>query len=343
MAKTYAEMMNQYEAMEQTGRYLASKKAEIMPLLSSNAPFIAIGSGSSYSLSQSAAFMAQLHLGRPAMALAAGDLLLRVKEYRPMLEGCLLLVLSRSGETSEVVQTIQAMRKEGIAFQVLALTCVEDSTLEQISDSTLVLPWAFDESVCQTRTVSCLYYGFLSIIAMAAHMQPRLSALHAFVQQGAAYLAAAGTLAKSLAPCPWDHAVVLGDGELYGIAQEGALAFKEICQLPSNDYHVLDVRHGPMVLLNAKTLVIIAVSDVDENRQRSLVADVLQKDCTVVVVSAKPFAMENVLSLPMGGVEDQAVLGLGLVAVCQLIAYEKAMQAGTNPDAPDGLDPWIKL
>ena len=37
------------------------------------------------------------------------------------------------------------------------------------------------------------------------------------------------------------------------IASEGALAFKEIARIPSISYHLLDVRHGPMVLIDDKT------------------------------------------------------------------------------------------
>lgn len=34
-----------------------------------------------------------------------------------------------------------------------------------------------------------------------------------------------------------------GDAELCGICEEGALTFKEICQVDSNYYHLLDARH----------------------------------------------------------------------------------------------------
>ena len=343
MAKTYDEILNQYEAMGKTKRYLDSRAEAISVLLGEQRPIVAVGCGSSYSLAQSAAFMAQLRLKRPAMALAGGDLLLRVEEYRPLLEGCLMVVLSRSGETSEVVRAVEIMRGAGISFKLLALTCVEGSAIEKAADVTLVMPWAFDESVCQTRTVSCLYYAFTAIIANAAGMASRLDTLEAFVRGGAGYLKAVGEAVGALAKEPWDHAVVLGDGELYGIAQEGALAFKEICQLSSNDYHVLDVRHGPMVLINQKTLVIIAVSCADEPMQRNLVADIVKKGATVVTVSAKPFEMAGVHAISTGGKADQAVLGLGLVAVCQMMAYEKAKQTGANPDAPDGLTAWIEL
>lgn len=343
MAHTYREIMNQYEAIRRTRAYLDTRMEAVRALLAGEGPCVVMGSGSSYSVAQSVALMMQLRLGKRAAAVACGDLLLHVQAYRALLSGGVLVVLSRSGETSEAIRAIERARAEGFSFQVLSLTCAEGSTLEGLSAVTLAIPWAFDESVCQTRSVSCLYYAFVYLTAALGGMDARLAGLESFVGHGEAYLARADGAAQALAPLAWDRAVVLGDGELYGVAQEGALAFKEICQLASGDYHVLDVRHGPMVLLDEKTLVVIAVSDAGEPMQRDLVRDVAAKGCTVLVVSPAPFAMEGVHALATDCVADQAVLGLALVGACQLLAYRKAAETGADPDAPDGLDAWISL
>ena len=42
----------------------------------------------------------------------------------------------------------------------------EKSTLEELSDLTVVLPWAYDNSVCQTRSVTNLYAASLLINAI---------------------------------------------------------------------------------------------------------------------------------------------------------------------------------
>ena len=55
-------------------------------------------------------------------------------------------------------------------------------------------------------------------------------------------------LAQEVAQEEWESVVVLADSELDGIASEAAIAFVEIPQVHANYYHVLDVRHGPMVL-----------------------------------------------------------------------------------------------
>jgi fructoselysine-6-P-deglycase FrlB-like protein len=157
-------------------------------------------------------------------------------------------------------------------------------------------------------------------------------------------------LADTLASRPWDHAVVLADGELEGIAEEGALAFKEICQLPSNYYHMLDVRHGPMVLINEKTLVIAAVGSIGSELERNLLRDVLDKKAELVMFSDTPMCVEGIA--PVNNKINAVFFGSGLphmakgipfIVLCQMIAYYKSEAIGTDPDKPTGLDAWISL
>lgn len=343
MSKIYGEIKDQYAAMRQTQACLDARERDIAALLDAKDKWVFVGCGSSYAVAQSAALMGQLKSNKSALALAGGDLLLHMQAYRPMLEGCALIVLSRSGETTEVVRAIDRMREQGIDFSVLSVTCVVESVLSGMSDVALEMPWAFDESVCQTRTVSCLYFACAYALAIAARDTGRARLLASFIISGEAFLQQIEEPAKALAQKDWTHAVVLGDGELSGIALEGALAFKEICQLPSNYYHLLDVRHGPMVLIGKQTLVIAQVSGAEGSLEADLIRDLVQKGATVAVCSDAPFHQEGVVNFCVGQPLDQAVRGLPLINVCQLTAYYKSFLTGANPDAPDGLAAWIQL
>lgn len=344
MSKIYGEMKDQYAAMRQSQACLDAREGDIAAFLSAKDKWVFVGCGSSYAVAQSAALMGQLKLNKNAIALAGGDLLLHAQAYRPMLEGCALIVLSRSGETTEVVRAIDWMRKQGINFSVLSVTCVVGSALSGMSDVALEMPWAFDESVCQTRTVSCLYFACAYALAIVAQNTGRARLLVSFITSGGeAFLQQIEEPAKALAQKDWTHVVVLGDGELSGIAQEGALAFKEICQLPSDYYHLLDVRHGPMVLIGKQTLVIAQICGAEGGLEADLIRDLVQKGATVAVCSDAPFHQEGVVNFCVGQSLDQAVRGLPLINVCQLTAYYKSFLTGANPDAPDGLAAWIQL
>ena len=55
--------------------------------------------------------------------------------------------------TSELLCAIKAL-KEYAQVKVIAITCVEEAPINELADFVLSMPWAFDSSVCQTRTVS---------------------------------------------------------------------------------------------------------------------------------------------------------------------------------------------
>lgn len=82
----------------------------------------------------------------------------------------------------------------------------------------------------------------------------------------------------------WSRAVVLADSGCAGLAEEGALAFKEICRRDSNHYHMLDCRHGPMVQICPDTLVIALLSKGDRKLQAALLGDVAAKTSHLLVL-----------------------------------------------------------
>jgi len=342
MSKIFREIHTQYDALDLTRR-LVDERIDALSGVIGSAPLVFVGSGSSYAVARSAAWMALLRLGRRAVAIAAGDLLLHMDTYRPVLEGCALVALSRSGETSEVVRSIGRMRASGVRFRVLGVSCTERSTLSDQSDLSLDMPWAFDESVCQTRTVSCLFFFCAYVTARLAGDRALVRDLMKAVEFGPAYMRRVEPALKEVAQRPWTHAVVLGDAELGGLCEEGALAFKEICQLPSNHYHLLDVRHGPMVLVGPETLVIAVLSANDDELELALLRDALAKGAAVVAYSDLPLDLPGVVSVSFGEALLPPARGIPAIAVCQLISYHKSFLTGANPDEPDGLSPWIKL
>lgn len=343
MSIIYNEIKDQYNALAKAHRYLEADCGGAVELLRAAPKAVFIGCGSSFSVAASGAVTMQLRGGRPAMAVAAGDLLLHMQSYRAALEGAAIVLLSRSGETSEAVLAAQKLREMGVSFSLVAVTCVEGSTLAKLGDAAITLPWAFDESVCQTRTVTCLYYVCAYLAAALAGDQPMLSGLLAAALAGPAYMERVEGELMAIAGQDWTHAIVLGDAEIGGICEEGALAFKEICQLPSNYYHVLDVRHGPMVLIGAKTLVIAALSNPENKLEQDLILDIAKKGATVVTYSDFPHAIEGVHSIAFGEALPHPARGIPAIAVCQLVAYYKSFKTGANPDQPDGLSAWISL
>mgnify|MGYP000004771189 CR=1 FL=1 len=80
-----------------------------------------------------------------------------------------------------------------------------------------------------------------------------------------------------IANLDWDNVVVLADGPICGIAEEGALAFTEISMLTGRYFHLLDYRHGPIVVSGKRTLTLALLRPGEEKLQSAMMKDVIQR------------------------------------------------------------------
>ncbi len=343
---TYSEIMNQYAALTKTYDYLSDKKDKIIGFFKSKKPksLTYTGCGSSYCLCKSGEFSARLRLGIPSAAVASGDLMLNYHKYKNMLDGTMLIVPSRSGSTSEVVNAVQSV-KSLTGAAILSICCVQNSDLSKLSDLTLEMPWAFDESVCQTRTVTNLYTANLLILAYLSGDELLEQSIKKAIEIGNNFINTYKDKLKAIAVEEWKNVVILADGEMQGIAAEAAIAFTEIAEIPGIHHHVLDVRHGPMVLVNKATLAVVCLTSDGLAYQRDLVNDLIKRGAAVITYSSNP--MEKIpgvkLHVTSGTELDDAVRGIPFVFISQALAFYKSEIRGTDPDKPDGLNAWIKL
>jgi len=340
MSQTHDEILGTPEALRQTAALIGENWQAIEDWLRGQTRFVFLGCGSSYSLARSMAVMVRMRTGLPADALAAGDFLIHAERYAACLKGAAVVCVSRSGHTSELVMALDAMKPFGVS--VAALVCAGGTPVEARGELTLNMPWAFDNSVCQTRTVTNFYFAAATILAKMTGDEALLADLRHVVDNCEAFLEKAERLAEKIAARDWTHGVVLADAELEGIADEGALTFKEICQLPSNYYHLLDARHGPMVLFHEHTLLVAAPGP-KSGLELNFLSEMVGRGAQVVAVTDTPAALPGIECLDYGRELSHIARGLPLILFCQLLTFHKAAYTGANPDRPSGLDAWINL
>lgn len=340
---TERELRGQFEALEKTLALLMQSRDKARAQLDEVKKLVVLGCGSSYSLAKSAAMQFAQKTGRAAFALAAGDLLVNFGDYAKLLEGATLLLLSRSGATSELVRAASLCR-EGFGCRVLSVCARENAPVEELADWSLNIPWAFDEAVCQTRTVSNLYAAALGLACIAGGDEAGLEALTRLPALARDFCPRQEQSLTLAASEDWTRAVVLADSGCAGLAEEGALAFKEICRRDSNHYHMLDCRHGPMVQICPDTLVIALLSKGDRKLQAALLGDVAAKTSHLLVLDRADGGDKlpgRRIRLPdCGSADAEAIFGLYCI---QLVCYRHALGRGVDPDSPEGLEPWIKL
>ena len=342
---TENEIMSQHEALLRTCSYMLEKKDEIISFFKAHDAhnFVFLGCGSSYMLAKSGQRLMQQYPGTGAAAVAGGDFLVNPAPYEQLMKNSVLVVLSRSGKTTEVVRDVKLI-KERYETPVISISMLDHNDVMPFSDLDLTLDWCYDRSVCQTRTVTNLYTALLLLAAFYGGDEELCADTLRAAQQNEAYkLKYRPELAK-IAQLDWEDALVLADGPVEGIAEEGALAFTEIAMLPGKYFHMLDFRHGPMVLLSKKTLTVVLVQPEGRDLQRTMVEELKEKGGVIVTISEEegdPYGADLHITLPDPGRYE--TWGIYFIFALQMGAYEKAMVRGTNPDAPTGLDAYITL
>lgn len=179
-----------------------------------------------------------------------------------------ILAISRSGTTTEVVHLLE--RLDSVPRTVI--TAEADSPAADLAEASIVLDFADERSVVQTRFAT-------SVLAMLrAHLGEDLEGAIADAER-----ALTGPLEPE--PTGFAHVVFLGHGWTVGIAEEAALKLRETSQTYSEAYPAMEYRHGPISLASARSLVwIFGTPDL------SVADDVRSTGAIVRVASADPMA-----------------------------------------------------
>lgn len=212
-----------------------------------------------------------------------------------------VIALSRSGTTTEVVAALDSL-PDGV--RKIAVTGVADSPVAQRADDVLLLDFADEQSVVQTR------FPTTFLVLARAALGEDVSALPA---QAEVALAERSPLDVS----SLSHFVYLGSGWTYGLAQEAALKIREAAQAWSESYPQLDFRHGPLAVADSRSVVWIFGPEAP-----GMVDDIAVTGATVVVSRHDPLIE---------------------LALAQRLAVAIAEHRGLNPDTPRNLTRSIVL
>lgn len=206
-----------------------------------------------------------------------------------------VIALTRSGTTSEVIEALKAVPA---GVRKVVVTGVLASPAAELADDVLLLDFADEKSVMQTRFPTT----FLTLARAAFGLD----------QNGVTEeLEAALAAPLGIDVASFDHFVYLGTGWTYGLAQEAALKIREAAQAWSESYPVLDYRHGPLAVAHETSLVwMFGIAD-------ERLADEIRATGATVILGTRDPLVELVQA--------------------QRLAVELAESRGLNPDSPKHL------
>lgn len=290
--------------------------------------------------SDHAAVYAQYVLGARnglTVALAAPSLV-TLYGASPRYGNALVVGLSQSGQSPDVVGVVEAARAQGAL--TLAITNAPDSPLSLAAEHNLDLGAGEERSVAATKTYTAelLAVALLSAALDENGARPALAKVPDAVARALDAEPEAARIAAEQASL--DRAVVLGRGFGYATAREWSLKLKEVAQLWADPYSAADFAHGPVALVAPGAAVFASISagparDALLEPLRTLIRDV---GANVLVLSddAEARAVGRwSLAVPSGLAEWLAPIAA--IVPAQLHAMHLAIARGLDPERPRGL------
>jgi glucosamine--fructose-6-phosphate aminotransferase (isomerizing) len=336
---TQREIFSQPDAWSAALEVLTGLRAAVQTLVRSKAyeSVIFTGCGSTYYLALAAAALFQEQNGIYARALPASEIWLYPRSAFRAQSPTLLVAISRSGETTETLYAVEQFKSQAQG-DVLTLSCYPDKALAAMGDVNIVLPSGQEQSIAQTRAFSVLYLGAVMLSALWGEQKPLIDELGKLPQVGRKLLDSYHNLAVSWGKqTNLDRFYFLGSGPRYGLACELNLKMKEMSLTHSEPFHFMEFRHGPQSMVTPTTLIVGLRSEQNQAEENQVLADMrtggaqvlslAEADADVAFASGLSEAARNILYLPIG----------------QIIAYERSLAKGLDPDRPNNLEAVVRL
>ena len=339
---TLSEILSQPQIWAETEKHFASTGVleRLADTFSPRSPWLFVGCGSSYYLSRLIAAIWTKYLYIPATAVAASELLFAPEETLRRTGAEQIVLISRSGETTEVLRAAELLQSHK-TVQTLAVTCNPESALEKLCTHSFKLTWADEESVVMTRSFTAILLSFQRLALQFIGDNHFSSGLNQLPQKGQSWLDAHALKIQEFAKeRKFNDYVFLGQGVHYWLAQEAALKIAEMSSSYTQVYHSLEFRHGPRSIAGPETLITFFMSDVAAAAETILCAELKELGAAtcVVVNRATPELQKHadlLIELALDGPEFARYAVSAIPA--HLLGTSIGLRKGLNPDAPKNL------
>jgi len=254
--------------------------------------------------------------GALARAVSGNEWTRRRQDYAPSDTPVEVIALSRSGESTETVAAARASRQAGVP--VLGITCADGSALCAESDRVIYAETHAEEGIVMTASASLMLLVGLRYAGVAIGPDTTRAA-DSVLHDG-----------ESALPGLIDgrtHFVFLGGGAFYGVAREAALKMQEMSLSQSEAHHPLEYRHGPISLVDDRSLVVLLYHPQTREEESVLAADLMAKGAKVLGLGGP-----GTVSLPVGG--DTGAGPLVCLPLLQMLGEVVARARGLDTLAP---------
>ncbi len=248
----------------------------------------------------------------------------------------LIIAVSQSGETYDVLEAIRAGKKRG--SKIISVVNVIGSSLARESDAFLLMHAGPEICVLSTKTYTS-QIALLNLLAytLAGKYEEGRRRLR-YLWNVIYYLTSANTrnkikkLAEKL--MNEQHIFCIGRGLQYPTAMEAALKIKEASYIHAEAFAGGELKHGTIALIEEGTPCIVFISEENEKEILSNATEIKSRGGYIIGVSPKNYdVLDFWIKVPECGTENPIVQ----IIPIQILAYQLAVLRGCDPDKPRNL------
>ncbi|MDP3882962.1 MAG: glutamine--fructose-6-phosphate transaminase (isomerizing) [Candidatus Staskawiczbacteria bacterium] len=257
----------------------------------------------------------------------------------------LLLVVSQSGETADVLAALKEAKDKGA--KTVGIVNVVGSTIAREVDSGIYLHAGPEIGVATTKAFSCQVTALLLFALFLAQqkgkkleksifdeLQSLPNKIEEVLKQSEKILLLAQKFKNS------KNFLYLGRGLNFPVALEGALKLKEISYIHAEGYPAAEMKHGPIALVDSEMpVVFIATKDHTYSKILSNMEEVKARGGEIIAVVNETDnsilnLAKNIITVPVCSEELMPIIN---TIPLQILAYHIADLKGIDVDKPKNL------
>ncbi|MEO8391888.1 MAG: SIS domain-containing protein [Chloroflexota bacterium] len=259
-------------------------------------------------------------------------------EQAPRLDDALVIAISQSGQSPDIISVIAEGRRQGAL--TVALTNAPDSPLAQTAEHTIYLHAGAENAVAATKTYSTSLMALAMLSSALAQDETRFETLARVPEWIEQVLRNRDWTNSSAERYTYvDYCVVASRGYNYSTAYEIALKLKELTYIVAEPYSSADFQHGPLALVEHGFPVFAIIPEGKlAGELITFFNQLKERGADLIVVSANPEALalaQTPLPIP-SGIPEWAT-PLVMVVQGQLFALGLTLAKGFDPDQPRGI------
>ncbi|MCR9235579.1 MAG: glutamine--fructose-6-phosphate transaminase (isomerizing) [Alphaproteobacteria bacterium] len=267
----------------------------------------------------------------------------------PLDKNGLSLFISQSGETADTLASLRYCKQNGQT--IASIVNVPESTIARESDVIFPTLAGPEIGVASTKAFTCQLSVLASLAVRAGvargfidpaaekEIVASLSAVPRLTAMALSQEDDVESLARDLSKA--SHALYLGRGTNFPLAQEGALKLKEISYIHAEGYAAGELKHGPIALVDEDMpVVVIAPFDNVFEKTVSNMQEVAARGGQIILFTnaagAAKAEVETLKTIILPDVHPDIAPLIYSIPI-QLLAYHTAVFMGTDVDQPRNL------